>query len=95
MSAPRASTTARGYGSPHQQARQRYLARYRPGDPCTRCGQPLPRDTSLIDLGHNDTRTGWTGLEHRACNRRAGAINGNRARGNQPPKPVRRTSVWD
>lgn len=89
-------TADRGYGSSHVALRARLLAAWRPGQPCARCGQPmhyrwLPdasgRKVSAIDLGHNDQRTGWTGLEHRACNRRDGqrkttAIN--RARGIPP-----------
>lgn len=74
-------TTARGYGSQHQALRRQLLARWRPGDPCARCGQPMMyrwlctsdgRRVSAIDLGHTDDRRGYTGLEHRACNRRDG-----------------------
>ena len=75
------SSTARGYGSEHQRLRRQLLARWRPGDPCARCGQPMlyrwlvqpdGRRVSAIDLGHTDDRRGYTGLEHRACNRRDG-----------------------
>jgi hypothetical protein len=89
-------TTARGYGSSHQQLRKRLLAQWRPGDPCARCGQPMlyrwllmpdGRRVSAIDLGHTDDRQAYTGLEHRTCNRRDGqrktaAIN--QARGLSP-----------
>lgn len=75
------TTKQRGYGSQHQALRKRLLARWRPGDPCARCGQPMlyrwllmpdGRRVSAIDLGHADDRTAYTGLEHRACNRRDG-----------------------
>lgn len=75
------TTTARGYGAAHQKLREQLLARWRPGQPCARCGQPMlyrwlitpnGRRVSAIDLGHTDDRSGYTGLEHRDCNRRAG-----------------------
>lgn len=81
MPRQRAGSTARGYGSQHQKLRRQLLARWRPGDPCARCGQPMlyrwlvypdGRRVSAIDLGHTDDRRGWTGLEHMRCNRRAG-----------------------
>jgi hypothetical protein len=76
----RPTTAQRGYGYRHEQVRRALLARWQPGDPCARCGQPMwyrwmldryGRRVSAIDLGHNDDRTGWTGLEHRRCNRGA------------------------
>lgn len=65
----RGTTTARGYGTEHAKLRAQLVASYSPSDPCPRCGQPLGPDPSLLDLGHTDDRTGWTGLEHRAHNR--------------------------
>nr|PZN17672.1 MAG: hypothetical protein DIU80_24105 [Chloroflexota bacterium] len=73
------STTARGYGYQHQRARVRALAALVPGTPCPRCGQPMYRDQPL-DLDHTDDRTGYRGLAHRSCNRRAGALKSNRRR---------------
>jgi hypothetical protein len=78
--ARKGSTSARGYDHKHQAERKRRLARWRPGDPCVRCGLPMMGPPVLIDLGHTDDRTGYTGLEHRACNRADGAIRGNRMR---------------
>ena len=87
------TTTARGYGAAHQALRNRLLAAWKPGQPCARCGQPMwhrwttdadGKRVSAIDLGHNDQRTGYTGLEHRGCNRRDGQAKTtaiNRARG--------------
>jgi len=80
------TTAQRGYGAGHQAERQRRLARYRPGDPCAHCGQPItwwPLATArkYVDLPHNADRTGYLpGLAHRSCNRADGAIRGNRAR---------------
>lgn len=38
--------------------------------------QDLIVSGSKWDLGHNETRTDWTGPEHVDCNRRAGGKNG-------------------
>jgi hypothetical protein len=79
--ARKGSTTARGYGWSHRKLREALLARWRPGDPCARCGQPMlyrwitgpdGRRISAIDLGHTADRTGYTRLEHRWCNRSDG-----------------------
>lgn len=74
-------TSERGYGAAHVALRARLLAAWKPGQPCARCGQPMwhrwtmdaaGKRVSAIDLGHADDRRGYTGLEHRACNRRDG-----------------------
>jgi hypothetical protein len=89
MARTQASPTARGYGQAHRQLRDRLLAAWQPGDPCARCGRPMMyrwttdargRKVSAIDLGHTADRTGYVGLEHRACNRGAGARVTNRIR---------------
>ncbi len=74
------TTTERGYGSRHQRERRRQLARWRPGQPCARCGHPMWNPAS-IDLGHTPDRTGYAGLEHARCNRADGARRGNKRRG--------------
>ena len=74
MSAPGA------YAGPHQAIRRALLAVYDPADPCARCGRPLGPDPSRLDLGHTDDRAGYSGLEHRRCNRSAGARLGNARR---------------
>lgn len=67
------TTTQRGYGWQHQQARAKAITRMYDGQPCTRCGQPMYRDEArLLDLDHTDDRTTYRGLAHRSCNRRAG-----------------------
>jgi hypothetical protein len=87
--ARKGTTAQRGYGHDHAKLRAALLARWRPGDPCARCGQPMwhrwlqvnGKQVSAIDLGHTADRTAYTGLEHRACNRGDGARRGNRRRG--------------
>ena len=41
---PKASTTERGYGWTHQQARERLLRAHTDGAPCPRCHKPMWRD---------------------------------------------------
>jgi hypothetical protein len=73
------TTTQRGYGSQHQAERKRWSPIVAAGSVvCWRCHRLIIPGTSW-DLGHNDQRTAWTGPEHRACNRRAGGIRGNRS----------------
>lgn len=75
MPRPGRTTTQRGYGYDHQQARTAALTHLasHPGQPCTRCGQPMYIDEAMyLDLDHTDDRTTYRGLAHRSCNRRAG-----------------------
>ncbi len=73
--ARRGTTSQRGYGSGHQTARRQAVEAFRPGQPCARCGRPIWRAEDA-DLGHADGQQGYRGLEHAACNRRAGALAG-------------------
>jgi hypothetical protein len=95
-------TAERGYGTQHQRLRRQLLARWRPGDPCARCGQPMlhrwlvqpgGRRVSAIDLGHTDDRTGYTGLEHRACNRRDGQRKTTAVLRTRGPMPARQLAA--
>lgn len=88
----RRSTTDRGYGARYQSDLAAYIARWRPGDPCVLCGQPMlqrwtvtrtGRKVSAIELDHKPDRSGYRGLAHARCNRSDGATRGNRMRGQQ------------
>jgi len=74
----RAKTTARGYGSKHQQLRVKLLPTAY-GKPCPRCGR-LMLPGQALDLDHTDSRSGYLGFSHSSCNRRAGQRKGARLR---------------
>lgn len=81
------TTAQRGYGAAHQAERTRRLKRYKPGDLCAHCRKPMtywPLSVArrYLDLPHNADRSGYLhGMAHRKCNRRDGAVRGNRMRG--------------
>ena len=79
---PRQTTTERGYGHKHRLKVTAARAAYVPGQPCARCGKPI-QPWQPMDLGHVDgsSKRQYSGLEHRHCNRSAGARRGNRQRG--------------
>jgi len=64
------ATSARGYGSSHQQVRRHFVPLVKAGKvDCARCGKPIDPG-ELWDLGHVDgDRQRYAGPEHRACNR--------------------------
>lgn len=81
------NTTKVGLGWSHQQARKRALAAMRDGDPCPFCQLPMFR-AQRLDYDHYPGRR-YGGpqvmrLSHSRCNRRAGAIAGNRMRARKP-----------
>jgi hypothetical protein len=77
----RGSTTARGYGSPHQGERRRRAVRYRPGDICAIGGERMFLPVAYLDLAHDHVNGGYLpGLACRRHNRGEGASRGNRMR---------------
>lgn len=86
-------TTARGYGTAHLRLRAAWQPTVQAGNAhchATTCHHPtrwIPPHTPW-DLGHTPDRTGWTGPEHRDCNRIDGAQRGNQQRAN------RNTTHW-
>lgn len=80
---PRAAkTAARGYGGSHQKERARWavILRQRGQLSCARGCGGIIRPGDDWDLDHTDDRSAYRGPAHRHCNRRAGAIKGNRNR---------------
>ena len=59
------------------------LRRLIPGTPCRRCGKPMWHSQPL-DLGHPTDGHAGLALEHRSCNRAAGARNSNLAQAGKP-----------
>lgn len=68
---PTASSAARGYGSQHRKLRAKLLLEAY-GQPCYRCGMPMLPHQAL-HLDHTDDRTGYGGMSHAVCNRKAAA----------------------
>jgi hypothetical protein len=75
------------YGAEHQALRRR-LVKYAVGSACVRCGRII-REGDPVDLDHTDDGTGYLGLACASCNRRAGAIKGNTARGRRKHMDLR------
>lgn len=77
----RQSTTERGYGHQHRKARAQWARSVERGSVrCWRCGRVI-HPAAPWDLGHDDyDRSRYRGPEHRACNRGAAAVKGNRSR---------------
>lgn len=72
----RGSTTARGYGHHHQQARAAWVPKVATGLVlCARCDQPIGAADDW-DLDHADDRVTYLGPAHADCNR-----------GKRPPVP--------
>jgi hypothetical protein len=85
MASTTGGTTARGYGYTHQVLRRALLpGAY--GQTCRHCGETMLPGQAL-DLDHNDDRTGYRGMAHAACNRRAGANKTNAQRSQVDPDP--------
>lgn len=95
------STTERGLGWDHQKRRAAALKVFREGEPCPLCGYPMSRRQRL-DLDHVTPRVlggtdGPSRMAHATCNRRAGAVLGNRLRGRQwtrAPRPAAVEPAW-
>ncbi len=80
----RLTTTQRGLGAAHQQRSKRMRKTMADGTPCAICGRPMYR-WQILELDHTVPRAlggtnGPTALAHRYCNRRKGAILGNKLR---------------
>lgn len=89
------STSERGYGYGHQ-ALRRALLPYAYGEQCPHydtdplcTGLMLPGQA--LDLDHTDDRTGYRGMAHAGCNRRAGA---HKRHQKQQPPPVLHSRDW-
>ena len=87
---PRKTKAQQGYGHEHVVARREFVARHEPGDPCSRCGEGMWEDVSLLDLDHTDDRAGYLGLSHRCCNRSHGKSRVARRRTIRAPRACER-----
>jgi hypothetical protein len=83
----RGTRQQRGYTAEHDQLRAHLVAALDPWAPCPRCRHPLGPDPALLDLMHNDDRTGWLGLGHRRCNRDTARPSSPVSAGQRTPRP--------
>lgn len=92
------TTTQKGYGWAHQEARRRALEVLVDGTLCHHCRRPMYRTQArVLDLDHTDDRHAYRGLAHRSCNRRAGQAKAQRNRKPQPapePEPTVHSRRW-
>ena len=89
------NTVARGYDAKHKAARVAAKQQVDGGEAhCCRCGRWI-HPLSPWDLDHTDDRTGYRGPAHRGCNRRAGAIKGNKQRGANSGRNVGKLRRWN
>ena len=91
------TTTARGYGTSHQNHRRQLLAAMPDGQPCARCERPMYHGQA-IEADHFPGQM-YGGpqtlkLSHMRCNRRAGARAGNRARRPGRRMRLRTSRTW-
>jgi hypothetical protein len=74
------TTVQRGYGAQHKAERARWAPLVEAGQAvCVRCGLPI-QPGSQWHLDHTEDRTGYLGVSHARCNRKAGAKLGARRR---------------
>lgn len=67
------SSTARGYGKAHREARAIAAVLVASGQAtCCLCREPIAADAQF-DLDHTPDRTGYRGVAHPSCNRSDGA----------------------
>jgi hypothetical protein len=91
----KASTTARGYGTAHQNEKRRLQPTVDAGS--AYCAEPIclmgdrwiqPGPGTTWDLAHTEDRTGYLGPAHIRCNRSAGIRHRNATR-----RPYRRWAL--
>ena len=89
------TTNQRGYGASHKAARARMKPEVDAGlAHCTRCGRWID-PAQPWDADHTEDRTGYIGPAHRSCNRRAGAIKGNKQRGATSGRNAGKLRRWN
>lgn len=85
-------TVARGYGRQHTRQRKALIADAY-GRACVRCGSAMLPGQAL-DYDHEDDRTGYRGMAHAACNRRAGGKKAARNRRRREKNLRRNSREW-
>jgi hypothetical protein len=88
------TTAQRGYGWDHRIERNRWVPLVAAGQAiCARCGRPI-HPAQEWHLDHNYDRTGYLGVSHAHCNRRAGAKLGAQRRWSKPRRVAITANRW-